>query len=157
MDFTDILVVVVAIGGAILSAIAKNAKKKNTAAHSEEPEYDSWTQEGEFEPGRYMESVPEQGVELYTLETIPQQDRELYTLETPSRPHWSYDQQAVAETGPSQQVNDMFRPMHHISDPVADINKERIADEPHGDLSGNINLRDVIIYSELLKPKFKEY
>ena len=160
MDFADILVVIFAIIGTIISAVAKSAKKKAAARQDTQPSSGSWVEvEEEYEQPEYWQMVSEQGRESYKTEATSQRGRELYTLETPSRQHWSYDQQSIAKAESSQQIDDAHRPKrdkHEVNDDIYSLHDEKTERKSH-DALVNINLKDAIIYSELLKPKFQEY
>lgn len=156
MDFADILIVIFAIIGAIVSAVAKkNAKKKTEVDQQSQPPYFSWMEEDESAAEEYMKAIPKQSREL-SMEAISQQSRELHTLESAPRRLWSYDQQAIAEAESPNSVNDTHRPkrsQRNSDDNAYSVNEEG---RKH-DIIEDINLRHAIIYSELLKPKFKEY
>ena len=155
MDIGDILLIVFAIIGTIISAVAKSAKKKAEVAQDDQSAYDSWLQEEEYESNERQMRDQEQGRGAIP----PQQDRELHALEAPAREYWSYDQQVIAEPVSCHQVNDTNRPRRNMNDSKDGVYsiKEAEKEGEHFDGLNDVKLKDIIIYSELLKPKFKEY
>lgn len=148
MDFTDILIIALAAVGAIISGITKSVRKKHESAQPANPTYEQWTQEDGDENEEYREIVSPQGIEMP------------YTLETESSAHWSHDRQAMVEIESLPQANDKYRQKRttqHTKNSGYSSNEKKVEKVSYNDITENINIRDAIIYSELLKPKFKEY
>ena len=149
MDFGDIIIIAAAVIGMVVSAISKSAKKK---AQSNQPspvsEHEEWYDEYDEDTEQTSHSVVK--------------EHEMHQSGRTESEYWSYDQQTLDEIESSPKINDTYRkkkPSKHETKPensiyALDKNKPT-ANEGAG--PGNFNLKDAIIYSELLNPKFKEY
>lgn len=143
MDAIDILIFALALIGMVVSAVTKNAKKK-AQDHKPLPNFDQWSMD---EDDMYNKTEP---VIAYNVED-PYDEEQTY---------WSYDKEAIKELESSAHVDDLNREhKHHVTDDNAYKIKDdkNIADTGISLFDGGVNLRDAIIYSELLKPKYKEY
>ena len=147
MDIGDIIIIAAAVIGTAVSAFSKNAKKKANAGRPATPSDYEWEESGESEPEFESVLSPTDNYEsIYQAESQPER--------------WSYDRQAIEELASSPQVDDNYRKKKAAATPPTDnvydgLDKNK--SHSTADAAKEFNVRDAIIYSELLKPKFKEY
>lgn len=152
MEFADIIIIVVAVISMIISAVAKSAKKKAEQQPGVPNADTQWQDEYDEEREPYDQPV-------FAREEVRQEQPE-YASVTEERELWSYDARAIDSLNLRAQPakgGGKFRERHpseaapnedaHSTD--RDVSKETPTEA--------FNLRDAIVYSELLKPKFKEY
>ena len=163
MDFADILIVVGAVISMIVTAISKNAKKKAEAQHKHNP---SLPQIEEFEEDQWED--PDYGRDVFGRPVYDggearKPEVAFTTIPTPTiveqRELWSYDTQAINAINSTPEGSRKSKASKAKSSPKESQVSEYDSENGSNDheFIKDFKLRDAIIYSELLKPKFKEY
>lgn len=149
MENSDILIYILAVIGVVVSAVVKSSKKKAEEARrlhrpgTDDKSYDTY-------------HVPD-------IKDVTHSRGGYQPQTTQAKTYWSYDQETINAHESSPRIDDINRrAMDSTAEEITmdgafDQSVNHVVPEISGFSHRHFNLRDAIIYSELLKPKHEEY
>lgn len=151
MEISDILIFILAAIGVTISALTKNAKKKaEEARRLTRTQTDTDT--GQWGGGNYHTRDSEE---------ITHSWDELHAPSPQEKKYWSYDDETIKVQQTTPRIDDSHRQPKHSKETrqssFEDSTDKVLPDATGKSPSQRFNLRDAIIYNELLKPKHEEY